>query len=171
MQALIDDLRTYTAASQQELAHAEVDLERVMDVVRANLYGALTEKGALLVVHPLPVVPGDASSLVVVLQNLVANGIKFNTSDPPVVEVKARNQVDHVVVEVTDNGIGIPPEHRDRVFRLFQRLHTRDDYPGTGLGLAICQRIVARHHGTITLTSEPGRGTTFTLTLPARSRA
>jgi signal transduction histidine kinase len=168
MQALLDDLRSFTRASQQPLHRELVDLDGVVADVRAALGATLRDRHAEVAVdNDLPCVLGDSTLLGLVLQNLMSNAVKFNQSPTPTVRIASREVGDTVVIDVADNGIGIEPEHRDRVFDLFQRLHTRDDYTGTGLGLAICRRILGRHGGSIGLTSTVGVGTTFTLTLPA----
>jgi two-component system, chemotaxis family, sensor kinase Cph1 len=101
-------------------------------------------------------------------QNLLANGLKFHRpGEPPQVHVSALPAGGAWQFTVSDNGIGIEPQYLDRIFVLFQRLHTRAEYPGTGIGLAICKKIVERHGGTMHVTSSPGHGTTFTFTLPA----
>lgn len=167
MQRLISDLTDYTRASQQHLRRAEVDLGEVVRSVRLGLGATLRERGAVLEVDEvLPCVPGDTTLLGVVFQNLISNGIKFNRSPVPTVTVSDRSRPGWAVVAVADNGIGIAPGQEQRVFDLFQRLHTRDEYPGTGLGLAICRRIVERHGGAIEIESAPAVGSTFTVALP-----
>ena len=167
MQQLVADLTAYTRAGQQDLRCSEVDLGDVVRSVRLALGATLRERGAVMEVDEvLPCVSGDAALLGLVFQNLISNGIKFNRSPVPTVTVSDCSRDGQVVVEVTDNGIGIEPGQESRVFELFQRLHTRDEYPGTGLGLAICRRIVERHGGSITYRPQPGGGTTFVVSLP-----
>jgi light-regulated signal transduction histidine kinase (bacteriophytochrome) len=115
---------------------------------------------------PLPTVQGDAKQLGLVLQNLVGNALKFHGEAPPRIHIAARRDGQHWVFAVRDNGIGIDPKHTERIFGVFQRLHTRREYPGTGIGLAICKKIIERHGGRIWVESEPGRGATFFFTLP-----
>ena len=111
---------------------------------------------------------GDAGQIVRLFQNLIGNAIKYRAPDrAPVIDVTASRGPSGWEVRVADNGIGIEPQYFERIFGIFQRLHTRDKYEGTGIGLAICRKIAERHHGTITVQSEPGQGTVFTVTLPA----
>jgi len=118
-------------------------------------------------VEELPAVVGEARQLLQLFQNLLSNAIKFRRRVPPRITVSARKVEDAWLISISDDGIGIPAAQRDRVFEVFHRLHTRQEYPGTGLGLAICKKIVERHGGRISVQSEEGRGTTFTFSLPA----
>ena len=135
-------------------------------LARQNLSVALEESQAELVVEELPEVRADAGQLVMLFQNLLSNAIKFRGEERPRVEIRVeRNNGEHLFV-VKDNGIGIDPDYFDRIFVIFQRLHTRDEYPGTGIGLAVCKRIVERHAGRIWVESDgPGQGSTFYFTL------
>jgi light-regulated signal transduction histidine kinase (bacteriophytochrome) len=113
---------------------------------------------------------GDNAQMVQLLQNMIGNAIKFRGAEPPHVHVGVRKQAEHWLFFVRDNGIGIDPQHTERVFVIFQRLHNRAEYPGTGIGLAICRKIVERHGGSIWVESVPGKGATFYFTLqPAES--
>jgi chemotaxis family two-component system sensor kinase Cph1 len=104
--------------------------------------------------------------MIQLLQNLIDNSIKFRSKEPPRIHVGARQLSERLLFFVRDNGIGIDPQYTGRVFAIFQRLHSRDDYPGTGIGLAICRKIIERHGGHIWVDSEPGKGATFYFTLP-----
>lgn len=167
MRALIDDLLLYSRAGATPPAHEAVDLDEVAAAVRHDLAGAIEEAGATLDVGPLGTVRGDAIQLGQLLQNLVANAVKFRPVDRvPAIRVAAARVDGQLVLEVHDNGIGIDPRHAERIFQVFTRLHPRDEYDGTGIGLSICRRICERHGGRIEVRSVPGEGTTFVVTLP-----
>jgi light-regulated signal transduction histidine kinase (bacteriophytochrome) len=115
---------------------------------------------------PLPTVMGDEMQLSQLFQNLVANALKFHRNTPPQVHVSAKRHQRAWQFSVRDNGIGIAPDYSERIFMIFQRLHSRSEYPGTGIGLAICKKIVERHGGRIWVNSQPGTGATFYFTIP-----
>ena len=167
MQALINDLLTYSRVGRQDGPLRRVEAKQVVEHALVNLSNAIEESGAAISVGDLPAVMGDASQLTRLFQNLIGNAIKFRGERRPEVEVGAEPDGDNVAFRVRDNGIGIEARHVERVFQIFQRLHSREQYEGTGIGLAVCRRIVERHGGTIELESEPGVGTTFLFTLPA----
>ncbi len=167
MQDLINDLLAYSRVGTRALQVDTVDTGRLLDQVVGDLAAAIEESSATVSHGPLPTLPGDPTQLKQLFQNLLANAIKFRGERPPEVQVTAERQGDAWVFAVRDNGIGIEPEYRERIFVLFQRLHTRAEYPGTGIGLAICKKIVERRGGRIWVESEPGQGTTFRFTLPA----
>lgn len=167
MQELINDLLAYSRAGSRRREPADVSMDEVLARVLQGLGPAIEEAGATVVSEPLPEVHGDSGQLAQLLQNLVANAIKFRGDKAPRVEISARREGDEWVFSVSDNGIGIAPEFSERIFVIFQRLHSRAEYPGTGIGLSICRKIVERHGGRIWVGSEPGEGTTFRFTLPA----
>lgn len=169
MQALILGLLAYSRVGAQGKPFEPVDCEQVLARALRNLKIALEESSASLEHDPLPVVEGDPVQLTQLFQNLISNGIKFHGQDPPRVEIRLVRKATHWQFAVRDNGIGIAAKDFERIFILFQRLHGREKYPGTGIGLAFCKKIVQRHGGQIWLESEPGRGTTFFFTLPARA--
>jgi PAS domain S-box-containing protein len=167
MQDMIQALLRLSRVQTRGEAFAPTDVEAALARAQRVLGRAIAEAGAEVTHDPLPTVLADEAQLIQVLQNLVANGIKFRRKDAsPHVHVSARRQADTWTLSVTDNGIGIDPDQTDRLFQIFQRLHTREAYPGTGIGLALCRRIVARHGGRIWVESEPGVGSTFYFTLP-----
>lgn len=167
MQALIDDLLSFSRIGRTGRRLQPVDLQKLAETVLVNLEGSIQTHGALVEFDHLPTVSGNPTLLVQLLQNLVANAIKFHGDAAPVVRVTHRRQGGEWLFRVQDNGIGIAPEYRERVFELFQRLHSRGHYEGTGIGLAICRKVVEQHGGRIWVESEGGPGTTFYFTLPA----
>ncbi|MEN6341847.1 MAG: PAS domain S-box protein [Methanospirillum sp.] len=168
MQTLILDLLAYSRVNTKAQELRPTDAEAVMASVERNLDFQLREAGAVLTADPLPTVTADPLQLEQVFTNLVSNAIKFRRPDEPLrIHVGARRIDGFWEFSVADNGIGIEPEYYDRIFVIFQRLHTKEAYPGTGIGLAIVKRIVDRHGGTIRVESTPGEGSTFFFTLPA----
>jgi PAS domain S-box-containing protein len=169
MQDLINDLLAYSRVGTRPLALASVDTARVVDQVASDLAAAASDSGGSVTRDELPVLQADPIQLQQLFQNLIANGLKFHQpNEPPTVHVTARREAHHWTFEVRDHGIGIEPQYQERIFALFQRLHTRAEYPGTGIGLAICKKIVERHSGEMGVQSEPGHGTTFWFTLPVQ---
>lgn len=166
MQRLIQDLLAYSRVGSRGQELAPVDLEPLLGKVLTNLRAALEESGGSVTHGTLPTVTADASQLAQLLQNLLGNALKFRGEAPPHVHIAARQQGREWLFSVADNGIGIDPEYAERIFVIFQRLHSRDEYPGTGIGLAICRKIVERHGGRIWVESQSGQGTTFYFTLP-----
>jgi len=167
MQELINDLLTYSRVGTRGLELQAVDIGQVVDMVVSDLAASIAETDASVTHDALPTLRGDPIQLRQLFQNLIANGIKFHRRDvTPLVHVSAAQHGGTWTFRVADNGIGIEPQYLERIFALFQRLHNRADYPGTGIGLAICKKIVERHGGEIRVESEPGRGTTFVVTLP-----
>jgi light-regulated signal transduction histidine kinase (bacteriophytochrome) len=166
MQTLINDLLAYSRVGSKGRLPQPADSHAVLGEALRNLAGTIAESRAIITNDELPTVLADASQLVLVFQNLLANAIKFRREDIPVIHVSARDNGGEWLFAVKDNGIGIEPRHADRIFVIFQRLHTREEYPGTGIGLAVCKRIVERHGGKIWFESEHGNSTTFFFTIP-----
>jgi light-regulated signal transduction histidine kinase (bacteriophytochrome) len=137
----------------------------------ANLRTALAASGGEITHDPLPVVLADPTQLLQLFQNLLGNALKFRGPEPPRVHVCARRDGAWWAFSVRDNGIGIAPEHGERVFVVFQRLHSRTEHPGTGIGLAVCRKIVERAGGRIWVEAAQGGGSTFFFTLPAVEEA
>jgi light-regulated signal transduction histidine kinase (bacteriophytochrome) len=133
----------------------------------AQLQAMVREAGAKVSVGPLPTVLAQPQLLGQVFQNLIANALKFYKGPPPQVEVGCRSEAGAQVFWVRDQGIGISSEYFDMIFKLFRRLHTRDEYPGSGLGLSLCKKIVEKHGGRIWVESQLGKGSTFYFSLPA----
>ncbi len=141
-------------------------MRKAVDVALDNLKGSIIVNKAKVEVGELPVVTADSVQMTQLFQNLISNGIKFHSEQPPVVKVVCLEGSMNWTFIVEDNGIGIAPEYQKRIFEMFQRLHGRDKYPGTGIGLAIAKRIVERHGGTIWVESDAGQGSKFKFTLP-----
>lgn len=172
MSSLVRDLLDFSRVGSTHLEIADISVADLLDEVEGDLALAITESGAEIIRDVSSALVGDRSQLRQLLTNLVKNAIKFRSPDRPiVVTVRAREESTGWRVEVDDNGIGFDPRFRDRVFRMFQRLHRREDYPGTGIGLAICKRVVERHGGVIGVETVQGRGTTFWFTLPRVSKS
>jgi len=166
MQLLINDLLAFSRVSTRGRPPAPTNSEAVLARALANLKLAVEESGAVITHDPLPRIMADESQMVHLFQNLIGNAIKFRNAAPPRIHVSAARQGAEWVFSIRDRGIGIPPEHHERIFVIFQRLHPRTQYRGTGIGLAICKRIVERHGGRIWVKSEEGRGATFYFTMP-----
>ncbi len=167
MQRMINDLLEYSRVGTRGKPFQPTDCEIVFNEAIANLKVTIEGSGAAITHDPLPTITADRSQMVQLLQNLLSNAIKF-CKEKPSVHVSARQEGNDWVFSVCDNGIGIAPEFFDRLFQIFQRLHTRSEYPGTGIGLAICKKIVERHGGRIWVESEVGKGSTFYFTIPIR---
>jgi signal transduction histidine kinase len=166
MQALIDDLLTYSRVGSRAKPLQPADCTAVVATALRALRMAIDESGAQVECETLPVVMGEAAQLTQLFQNLIANAIKFRGGQAPRIAVRAEPEGGFWRFAVQDNGIGIAPEYFDRIFVMFQRLHSRRTYPGTGIGLAICKKIVERHGGRIWVESAPEQGTTVKFTLP-----
>lgn len=162
MQMLIQDLLRFTrAVDEREALDTYADVGKVIGIVIQNLQTAIAEtNGKIVAAEPLPVVPMAEAHLTQILQNLIGNALKYRSHDTPHVRVSVNSGVEQWIFAVEDNGQGIAPEHHDRVFQIFKRLHGQE-VPGTGIGLAICQRLVTHYGGRIWLESSPGQGTTF----------
>jgi light-regulated signal transduction histidine kinase (bacteriophytochrome) len=144
------------------------DCAIIMERTLVNLKVAIEESNAVVTHDPMPTVTADDVQLNQVFQNLIGNAIKFHSEGTqPEVHIGVAQRETSWVFSVRDNGIGIDPQHFERIFMVFQRLHNHQAYPGTGIGLAVCKKIVERHGGRIWVESELGKGTTFFFTLPA----
>jgi PAS domain S-box-containing protein len=171
MQEFITGLLKYSRVGTEPRVLEEVHLGEVYETAIANLRVAIEESGAKVEAEALPVLRGDPRQLTQLFQNLIGNALKFRKpGQSPEIHIRPRLDGDYWRISVSDNGIGLDPRFSERVFTIFQRLHTRDEYEGTGLGLAICKKIVERHGGRIWVESRAGEGATFFFTLPARER-
>ena len=166
MQNLIRDLLEYSRVGTRGRRFEPTDAQAVLERALANLATATRTSGAAITSDPLPTLLADPAQLTQLFQNLIGNAVKFCTARSPAIHVGVQPGDGGWHFSVRDNGIGIEAQYRERIFVIFQRLHTRAEYPGTGIGLAICQRIVERHGGRIWVESEPGQGSTFHFTIP-----
>ncbi|MEP6573904.1 MAG: ATP-binding protein, partial [Gemmatimonadota bacterium] len=166
MHALIKDLLTYSRARTRPLEPETVDLRSVVREAERILQLSITESAAEVTCDWMPTVRVDATQMTQVFQNLLSNAIKFRATVPPRVRISSELLEGVWLISVEDNGVGVAPEHGERIFIIFQRLHGREEYPGTGVGLAICRQIVERHGGRIWVDSRPGGGAVFQFTLP-----
>ncbi len=170
MQTLIDDVLAYSKVDRQGIDFEPIDLETALNRALGNLRGRISESGAVITHDELPTLMADSTQMMQLFQNLIGNAIKFRSDKPPKMYVGASRLEDAWLFSVRDNGIGIDPQFSDRIFIIFQRLHTRDEYHGTGMGLAICKKIVECHRGEMWVASELDQGATFYFTIPAGGR-
>ena len=166
MKQLFSDFLAYTGQTRESDRTAAVDLAGVASRVAAEFRGEVAATGGRIDMEPLPRVTGNEQQLELLFRHLLDNAVKFRGNSPLLVRITSRTDGDLVQVSLSDNGIGIEPEYRERIFRIFERLHNDEHYPGTGIGLAICRKIVGLHNGDIWVDSEYGEGTTFHFTLP-----
>ncbi len=166
MQRLIEDLLSFSRVQTKGKTFALADLNQALEHALTNLQASIKETEARISAEPLPMLVVDASQVTQLFQNLIGNAIKFHSDAVPEIRVSATREHGHWRFSVQDNGIGIEPQYFQRIFQIFQRLHTRRNYAGTGIGLAICKRIVERHNGSIWVESNPDQGSTFHFTIP-----
>ncbi len=166
MERLITDLLTFSRLSTEGRTFTATDLGVPLDTALHDLQFSIRAANAAVSHDPLPTLRVDASQMVQLFQNLVANALKFRSERPVEIHIGARPEQDRWVFWVRDNGIGMEAQYFERIFQVFQRLHTRNKYPGTGIGLAICKKIVERHGGKIWVESQPGQGSTFFFSMP-----
>ena len=167
MTQLLDGLLELSRVTTRAGAYGRVDLSKVIEEVQSDLEVRLQETGAVIEAGPLPVIEADPLNMQQLFQNLISNAVKFCTKPPRIVITSRPLDYLHEIT-IQDNGIGFEEKYLDVIFKPFQQLHERGTYEGIGMGLAICQRIVSRHHGTITAKSTPGEGSAFIFTLPGR---
>jgi PAS domain S-box-containing protein len=165
MQGLITDLLAYSRVGTRGKKFAPTDFAIVLEAALVNLKAAIGESGAVVTHDPLPTLRADKTQVTQLFQNLIANAIKFHGEETPRIHISAESKSNEWLFSLRDNGIGIEPQYADRIFAIFQRLHTREEYPGTGIGLAICKKTVERHGGRIWVESQPGTGSTFHFTI------
>jgi len=172
MRSLIDDLLEFSRVMTQGHTFQNVNSNIVLEELLLNLKSILDQKNAIVTINSLPAVQGDKIQLSRLFQNLIENGLKFNTNKAPRIIVSGSiSNPKMCTFSVQDNGVGISAEYFERIFLIYQRLHTNEEYPGTGIGLAVCKRIVERHGGRIWVESTPGEGSTFFFTLPVSAES
>jgi light-regulated signal transduction histidine kinase (bacteriophytochrome) len=167
MQKLIQDLLTFSRVGRGELHFTTVDTNALVGEVVQTLQAAIAEAGAVVTCADLPAVRADASQLAMVFQNLIGNSLKYRAPDrPPEIAISAAPGEEGIEFTVEDNGIGFEPRYAERIFVIFQRLHTRETYPGTGIGLSIVKKVIERLGGRIRAEGRPGEGARFRFVLP-----
>ncbi|HEY9194334.1 MAG TPA: ATP-binding protein [Methyloversatilis sp.] len=167
LRKLVDDLLAYVRIDNSEARLGRVELDEILEETRQSLADAIERSGASLKSEGLPAIRGDRTLIGLLLQNLISNAIKFRRpGERPRVVIRSECDAHELRICVIDNGIGIPDGYQERIFGVFQRLHARSEYEGTGLGLALCRRIADMHGARLTVQSEDGHGSCFTLTLP-----
>ncbi len=170
MQTLIDDVLLYSKVDLLGIKWEPIEVETALNRALSHLHGLISETGAIVTTDPLPTIVADCTQLSQLFQNLIGNAIKFRKPNTvPQIHISATRQENDWLFSVRADGIGIDPQFFDRIFIIFQRLHTRDEYPGSGMGLTICKKIVECHGGKIWVTSELDQGATFSFTIPVKS--
>jgi signal transduction histidine kinase len=170
MQRLIDDLLSYSRVNTRGQPFVAVDSQAILGDALANLQSQIEETGAVVTNDALPKIKGDESQLLRIFQNLIENALKFRGSKSPRIHISAKNQKKSWLFSIKDNGMGIDPKYKDKIFVIFQRLHSKTEYKGTGIGLTICKRIVERHGGQIWIESKLNEGSTFYFTILKRRK-
>ncbi len=169
MDSMINDLLEYSRIGSTEREYEYLQSEKILETVLINLKPSIEDTNASITHDPLPLIYANDQMMIQLFQNLIGNAIKYHGKENPVIHISADNVDDEYIFSITDNGIGIDQNHLERIFTIFQRLHTREEYDGTGIGLAISQRIIQKHRGKIWAKSELGKETTFYFTLPNRN--
>jgi len=170
MQELVDSLLTFSRLNSRKAKFISINISHLLEQIRLEINSVIAEKNAQLYIEPLPFfIVGDRIKLKQLFQNLITNAVKFTKpGTTPIVKIQCKETPTHWQFEVVDNGIGIEPEFQEKVFQLFQRLHSKDQYEGTGIGLALCKKIVEQHKGQISIQSEGGKGSRFIFTIDRR---
>jgi PAS domain S-box-containing protein len=162
---MINDLLEFSKVTQKKIEFKRVDINKVLEQTKLNLKYAIDVNDAKINYSTLPTVYGDEMLIELLFQNIISNSIKYKSKESPKIDITATKQSNKYLFAIKDNGIGMSPEHLERIFTIFQRLHSKDEYEGTGIGLAIAEKIVIQHGGKIWAESEPGKGTTFYFTI------
>ncbi len=163
---MIKDLLEYSKVTQKEIEFKKVDINKVLEQTKLNLKYIIDANHAKINYTNLPIISGDEMLIELLFQNIISNSIKYRNAEPPKIDISVINKSNKYLFAIKDNGIGMSEEHLERIFTIFQRLHSKDEYEGTGIGLAIAEKIVHQHGGKIWAKSELGKGTTFYFTIP-----
>jgi light-regulated signal transduction histidine kinase (bacteriophytochrome) len=166
MQTLIGDLLSYSRVDARSRPFTRISFLDIVNDALILLESSIHDSGGQVACGKLPIVMGDRSQLVQLMQNLIGNGLAYRSDTPPHIHISAKRSAKDWIFSISDNGIGIDPKHYEQIFEIFKRLHNQKDKPGTGIGLAVCRRVVNRHGGKIWVESEPGHGSTFHFTIP-----
>jgi signal transduction histidine kinase len=162
---MINDILEYSKITRKERKYSHVDINKVLEQTKMNLKYAIDAENAEINYTTLPTIYGDEILIELLFRNIISNSIKYHSIEPPKIGISATKQANQYIFAIKDNGIGISSEHLDRIFTIFKRLHTKEEYEGTGIGLAIAQKVVTQHGGEIWAESELGKGTTFYFTI------
>ena len=166
LHGMIDDLLSFSRLETRKNAFVEVDLQDILTAALHDLDKEVNDNHAKITVDKLPVVHADDQQMALVFRSLIDNGIKFHGKSPPRIDISTKRKGDEWIITFKDNGIGIEPANHERIFVMFTRLHSWDQYPGNGIGLAMCKKIIERHGGRIWVESRMGKGSSFKFTLP-----
>jgi len=169
MESLIQDLLTYSRLDEDTKMLETVDLSVIVKTVLGDLQIAIDEQQAIITTTELPTVTANPIAMQQLFLNLIGNAIKFRSQAPPHIHLAVQQQAQQWLISIQDNGIGMVPEYKERIFVLFQRLHNSADYTGTGIGLALCRKIIENYGGQIWVDSEVGQGSTFYFTIPFKT--
>ena len=161
-----NDLLEFSKVTQKKIDFKKVDINKVLEQTKLNLKYAIDINNAKIIYDTLPTVYGDEMLIELLFQNIISNSIKYRSTETPKIDITTTIQSNKYLFAIKDNGIGMSPEHLERIFTIFQRLHSKDEYEGTGIGLAIAEKIIIQHNGKIWAESELGEGTTFYFTIP-----
>ena len=168
LDAMIQDILIYSKIANKERNLTYFNINNILEQSHLNLKAAIEENDAIITNNHLPTLKVDEQLMIQLFQNLISNAIKYRRDEPPKIHISANNEAKHCVFRVKDNGIGIPEKHLDKIFTIFQRLHTHEEYEGTGIGLAIAQKIIHQHGGENWAESELGSRNYILLYNPLR---
>jgi light-regulated signal transduction histidine kinase (bacteriophytochrome) len=166
MQKMIKDLLSFSRIATKGKLFKNTNLKTILKVTIFNLRILIEETGCDIKIGKMPNIVCDNSLFISLFQNLIENAIKFRSGKKPLIEINAKKDSNNWIISVKDNGIGIKEEYKEKIFIIFQKLHTKDEYPGTGIGLSLCKKIVESHDGRIWVESDGVSGSTFYISLP-----